>query len=95
MPSTWLEDVQREDVLTSLAEVTGSDLAAEGQTPRLSLWHQQGMERIEAVTIRAEESDFDFSMIRSLLTMRAETNVRRGRNFERRSRRPVRQAPTT
>lgn len=73
---TWLEDVQREDVLTSLAEVTGSALAAEADF-RLSLWHQQGMELIEAVTIRAEESDFDFSMIRSLLTMRAETNARR------------------
>lgn len=73
---SWLEEVQREQVLTSLAEVTGSDLAA-GADFRLSRWHNQGIALIEAVTLNAQDADFDFSMIRSLLTMKAETHARR------------------
>lgn len=73
---SWLEEIRREQVLTSLAEVTGSDLAAEADF-RLSRWHNQGTSLIEAVTINAQEADFDFSMIRSLLTMKADTHARR------------------
>ncbi|MBV6728551.1 hypothetical protein [Nocardioides daeguensis] len=72
----WLADVQREEVLTSLAEVTGIDLAAEADF-RLSRWHQQAMALIEGVTMSADDADFEFSMIRSLLTMRADTQARR------------------
>ncbi len=71
---TWLETIQREQVLTSLAEVTGAALAAEADF-RLSSWYKQGMDLIEAVTMNAKDAEFDFSIIRSILTMQAQTRA--------------------
>ncbi len=67
----WLEAIQHEQVLTSLAEVTGTDLAAEADY-RLSRWRKQGMDLIDAVTMNAEDAEFDFAEIRSILTREAE-----------------------
>lgn len=73
---SWLEDIQREGVLTSLAEVTGIDLAAEADF-RLSRWHQQGNALIEAVTTSAQDADFGFSTIRWRAKRRAEEDAHR------------------
>lgn len=63
---SWLEEVQREEVLTSFAEVTGASLAAEASF-RLSHWRQQGMALIYAVTSDSANAGFDFSTVRVLL----------------------------
>ncbi|SEN21564.1 hypothetical protein E3O25_02815 [Cryobacterium sp. TMT1-3] len=72
---TWLEVIQRLQVLTSLAEVTGISLAAEADF-RLACWHKQGTDLIGAVTMDADDSGFDFTSIRALLTMRAENEAK-------------------
>lgn len=73
----WLESVQREHVLTSFAEVTGTSLAAAADF-RLTRWKEQGEALIQAVTMKADDArfDFNFSIIRLLLTTRAETQAR-------------------
>lgn len=71
----WLVEVQNGEVLTSFSEVMGNSLAAEADF-RLSRWHKQGMDLIEAVTVKSENAGFDFSSIRSLLTMQAKVQVR-------------------
>lgn len=68
----WLEEVQREEVLTSFSEVTGISLAAEADY-RLSRWRKQGIDLIKAVTIKSKNAEFDFSMIRLILTNQAKT----------------------
>ena len=70
----WLETIQREQVLTSLAEVTGIAMAAEADF-RLSRWHKQGMDLIKAVTMEAIAAEFDFSHIRTILTMEVQTRA--------------------
>ena len=72
---SWLDAIQREQVLTSLAEVTGTDLAAEADF-RLTRWWKQGVNLIEAVTTNSEDAEFDFSSIRSILTMQADRKAR-------------------
>lgn len=67
----WLEAIQQEQLLTSLAEVTGTDLAAEADY-RLSRWRQQAMDLVDAVTMNAADAEFDFARIRSVLTTKAE-----------------------
>lgn len=66
----WLDEIQREEVLTSFSEVTGISLAAEADY-RLSRWRKQGIDLIKAVTIKSKNAEFDFSTIRSILTTQA------------------------
>lgn len=75
---SWLEDIQREEVLTSLSEATGTSLAAEADF-RLSRWHKQGMDLINAVTVSAEDAGIDLSPI-SLLRMRTKTQALEAEN---------------
>lgn len=72
---SWFEAIQREQVLTSFAEVTGNDVAAEADF-RLSRWREQGMKLMDAVTMKAEDAAFDFAPVRRLLTMEAESQTR-------------------
>lgn len=72
---SWLETVQREQVLTSLAEVSGTDLAAEADY-MLTGWCKQGVDLIEAVTTNSEDAEFDFSSVRAILTMQADRKER-------------------
>lgn len=67
----WLVEVQNEEVLTSFSEVMGNSLGAEADF-RLSRWHKQGMDLIEAVTVKSENAGFDFSTIRALLKVNEE-----------------------
>ena len=75
----WLDAVQREQVLTSFAEVTGTSLAAEADF-RLARWREQGDALIKAVTMKAKDANFEFSLIRSILTTHAEIQARREEN---------------
>lgn len=74
----WLEDIRREEVLTSFSEVTGTSLAAEADF-RLSSWHKQGMDLINAVTVNAEDAGIDLSPI-LLLRMQAKTQALEAKN---------------
>lgn len=67
---SWLETVQDEQVLTSFAEVTGTSLAAQADF-RLTRWRNQANALIQAVTMKADNAGFEFSLIRSILTSRA------------------------
>jgi len=73
---SWLASVQHHKILTSLAEVTGIELAAEADF-RLSLWRRQALALIEAVTTSANDAEFDFSMTRLLLIRRARLKASR------------------
>lgn len=71
----WLEAVQREQVLTSFAEITGTSLAAEADF-RLARWRRHAVGLIDAVTMDADDAGFDFATIRALLMLRAENEAR-------------------
>ncbi|MFZ3415144.1 hypothetical protein [Arthrobacter sp. 3Tela_A] len=72
---SWLEDIQREQVLTSLAEVTGTNAAAEADF-HLTRWSLQGAALIKAVTTKTKNAEFEFSEIRSILRMQADLSRR-------------------
>lgn len=76
---SWLEAVKREQVLTSFAEVTGTSLAAQADF-RLTRWSEQSDELIEAITMHADDAEFEFSAIRLVLTSRADLDERLAEN---------------
>jgi hypothetical protein len=61
---SWLCSVQEEGALTSLAEVTGSSIAAELDF-NLSAWRDQGAKLIDTVTMRWEQAAPEISMFRT------------------------------
>lgn len=69
----WLDTIRREEVLTSFAEVTGTDLAAEADF-NLARWYEQGEALIAAVTTTAD-TEYGFAPIRMLLMSRAQADA--------------------